>query len=210
MDYQLGAEVRRSDAGKVGEVQRIVVDPETQQVVSLVVMENRVDGHEVVVPIGLVNAADSGAVELAIDQARFEQLEAFRRTVNVAPPPDAVNVTSDEIKDPVDVPDVLPVGAATGIESIAYTPVLDEALNVQPGDVVLDGETTVYATDGEAGRVFSVRVNDETERVESLLATHGLFPERQIVVPWQAVRSAETGSIVLSVPRSGLTSLDDE
>ena len=61
---------------------------ETSQVVSLVVLESRVDGAEVVAPIGLVQTAEIGSVILATDQSQFEALERYAGLRNLAGAPD--------------------------------------------------------------------------------------------------------------------------
>jgi uncharacterized protein YrrD len=199
MIFQLGAGVQRPDGGKVGELHRVVFDPETEAVVSIVVTHNALDGREVVVPIGVVDSADDASVALAASEEQFNTFEDFEFEHNVAPPPDADEVDSDQITDPVDVPDVLPVGAATGVESIAYTPVIEEHVHVPTGDQILDTGTRVWALDGEAGHVSQVWVNDETHQIESFVVVSGTFPKQPRVVPVGVVESIRSEGVTLRV-----------
>lgn len=205
MDFQFGAEVRRPDGGKLGELRRVIYDPDTAQLVSLVVTHTSVDGREVVVPIGTVNSADDGAVALAVTEAQFDTFEDFvLEERNIAPPPDAAEVTSDLIHDPIDVADNLPIGAATGIESIAFTPMIEELDNVPPGDFVLDSQTAVWATDCEVGQLRRIRVSDETDRVQSMLVERGTFFKHETEIPFNTVESVQAETIVLAVPSAAL------
>jgi uncharacterized protein YrrD len=210
MDFRFGDEVWRPDGGKLGELRRAVLDPETDEVVSLVVLESRVDGAEVVVPIGLVDSAEEGSVVLSTTQDQFEGLDRFAGLRNLAPAPDAANIKRHEITDPVDVPDIPPFGASAGVESIAYTPILEEDVYVPPYDRVIDGQTVVYATDGEVGHIHSLRIHDDTRRLESIVVVHGVVFAHFVVVPIEVVTDIQPESIVLSVPKDELKSLDDD
>src|SRR5438045_3955878 len=123
MLLQIGADVRQADGGKVGELTRLVFDPDSRVVASLVVQPNRGDLNELVVPGEVVQDADDQAAQLSVDQHTFDAFPPFEVDRNIAPPPDVADVTSDLIKDPIDVPDVAPVGFATGVESIAFVPI---------------------------------------------------------------------------------------
>jgi uncharacterized protein YrrD len=204
MNLRLGADVQRPDGGKVGELHRVVYDPETAQVVSVVVTHNALDGREIIVPIGVVDSADDEAVQLAASEEQFDTFEDFEYSHNIAPPPDAEEVDSDLVRDPVDVPDVLPVGAATGVESIAYIPVVEEHVYLPTGEQVLDTETRVWATDGEVGHLAQVWLNDDTRQVESLMAERGTFRKHARAIPIDVVATIRAESITLNVTGDAL------
>ncbi len=210
MQLQFGVDVRRPDGGKLGELRRAVFDPGTQQITAIVVLHNRLDGREIKVPIGVVGSADDESASLDVSEEQFDQFEDFATTRNVAPPPDAAEVTSDLIDDPVDVPDEPPIGAATGVESIAFIPIVEEVIHVPTGDQVLDSSTTVWATDAELGHLIQLRLADETNRVESLIVEHGFFFHRRTEVAFDLVENVLSETIVLSVPASELPADDYE
>jgi len=162
MEFHLGAQVRNPDGDVLGTLQRVVYQPESSQVVSLVVLHAGWSERQVFVPIGEVNGADDESVEIRLPAEKYDELDIYSETRNVAPPPDAAEVSSDLVHEPLDVPDVLPVGAATGVESIAFTPIIEELSYVLPGEQVIDHATVVWAIDGEVGKVSSVLVDDET------------------------------------------------
>lgn len=204
MNFQLGADVRRPDGGKLGELHRVVYDPETQQIVSLIVTHNMLDGREVIVPVGVVRTADDESVELATSEDQFDSFEDFATVRNVAPPLDEGDPVPDLIHHPVDVADIPSIGAASGIESIAYTPLVEEDIHVATGDQVLDKSTTIWATDGQVGHLTQIRVSDETSRIQSLIVERGFFFKHDTDVPFDDVKTVKSETIVLSVPRSDL------
>src|SRR5947207_2671820 len=112
MDFHLGSDVRGREDEKLGDLRRIVVDPETREVVSLVVQHAGFDERELIVAIGAVDAADHTGIALVLSGDQFNDLEDFANTRNVAPPPVADNLEEDTNLAPENVPDVPSVGAA--------------------------------------------------------------------------------------------------
>jgi uncharacterized protein YrrD len=202
MDFHFGSAVRERDGGKIGELRRLVYDPETRQVVSLVVEEGLLEARDRVVPIGAVATADDDAVSLELSHPQFDSLPEYAVERNVAPPPELQNQVPDQIKEPFDVPDVPPVGAATGIESIAYTPVMAENVRVPREDEVIDGGSVVWATDGEIGKVKDVITDDETNRIVTLVVESGTIFTHDTDIPFTWVETVRPETIVLNVEKS--------
>ncbi|GAC1404495.1 MAG: hypothetical protein NVSMB52_18340 [Chloroflexota bacterium] len=203
--FRMGADVQQPDGGRLGELHRIVYNPATERVVSVVVLEARLDGREVIVPLQAVTAADDEALTLSVSEDQFIDFEFYSLGAhNIAPPPDSAEFTSDIVQEPLDVPDVPPIGAATGIESIAFTPLIEEEINVDVGDQVIDGQTTVWATDGEVGRVSRVRVSEETHMILSIVVEKGLVFKQDVDVPISVIENVQLESVILSVAQEVL------
>jgi len=202
MEFHLGAQMRNPDGKVLGTLQRVVYQQESSRVVSLVALHGGWSEREVFVPIGQVQAADDEAVEITLRGDQYDMLDIYSETRNVAPPPDAAEVSSDLVHEPVDVPDVLPVGAATGVESIAFTPIVEELSYVLPGEQVVDHSTVVWAIDGEVGKVSSVLVDDETMRLSGFLAQRGVIFTHSARVPMEWVENVLPETIVLTVDRA--------
>ena len=210
MQLQLGADVRQPDGGKLGELVRLVYDPVTRQVRSISVVRNRLDRGEVLVPIGVIQSADDEAALLDVTDDQLDTFEPFEQTHNLAPPPDVAEVSSDLIHDPVDVPDVPPVGASTGVESIAFAPILEEDMNVPTGDQVLDRSTTIWATDDELGHLKAAWLDDQSGQVSAFLARRGIIFTHDTLVPIDLVQSVRSETIVLTVPSAALEADNDD
>jgi uncharacterized protein YrrD len=205
MDFHFLADVRQVDGGTVGELRHIVVDSETREVRSLVAQQTGLDGHAVVVPIGTVDSADDDATYLHLTERQFRSLESFAYARNIAPPPAEVDpeTWSSDIDEDVpglpDVPDVPPVGAAAGISTIAFMPILEVTENVPEGSVVLSDTTMVQALDGQLGTLTHVHADDETRRVTAFdVQTRGVFV-REVQVPADAVASLDPESLTVEL-----------
>jgi uncharacterized protein YrrD len=186
MDFHIHSDVRRTDGGKLGELRHVVLDPDVRHVISLVVQETGLDGHAVVVPSDDVDSADEDAVYLSLSREQLDQLPRYAYGRNVAPPPadlDPEVASSDQVQEPIDVPDVPPVGAATGITSIAFTPIVEIRRNLPPEAVVIDDHTVVTATDGDIGHVRHVLEDDQTRRVTGFVVQKGLLFSHDVDVP---------------------------
>jgi uncharacterized protein YrrD len=207
MDFHLHSDVRERDGLTVGELRHVVCDPETRQVISLVVQQSGVEGRAVIVPIGTVQSGDDDAVYLELDGGQFEALDSYAYARNVAPPPadvDPSTRSSDQLQEPIDVPDVPPVGAASGITSIAFTPVLEIWRNVPDGSLIFDDGTVIEATDGEAGHLRHVLADDETRRLTGLVVEEGFFFTQEVEVRMECVSELTSERIRLTVGRSAL------
>jgi len=213
MDFHLFADVRQSDGGKLGELRHVIYDPQTRQVPSIVVQPTGPQGAAVIVPIGVVDAADDNGVYLSLSPEAFDALQPYAFGVNVAPPPaeyDPSTHTADLDEEFVDVPNVPPVGAAEGITSIAYTPILEVQRNISADDLVIDDGTVVEALDGEIGRVEHVLVGDDTRQVTGFLVEKGALFPRSAQVPMDWVASIEGDRISLNVDRTAVEAAQHE
>jgi uncharacterized protein YrrD len=204
MDLYIGADIRQRDGGKLAELSAVVFEPETLQVVSLVARGGVIDERNVVVPIGAVQWVDEDDIGLELTAEQFDTLENYEDVRFIAPPPTPEDAAPDLITDPIDVPDVAPVGAATGIESIAYTPIVEELPHVRPGDELTDGNTVVWATDGELGKVSRVVIDDETHRITGFVVREGTVFTHQVDVPLGVVSHLGTEEISVTVEKAAL------
>lgn len=207
MEFHLLSDVRQQDSGDIlGELRHLVYDPVQRRVQALVVQEARMGGHAVAVPWSAVAVADDDAVYLSLSSEEFDQLEPYAVGINVAPPPadlDPSTPSADFEQEPIDVPDVAPVGAAEGITSIAFTPIIQEFARVPEGSVVLDDGTAVWTTDGEIGMVERIETGDDGTVGALALEEHGLLATN-ITIPWDWVAEVEPGRINLSVDRQAV------
>lgn len=209
MQLHLGADVRGREDEKLGELRRVLYDPATGEVTSLVVQHSGFDERRMLVPIGAIDTADHGGVVLALSRDQFEGLEEAGERYNVAPPPTADNLEVAENLAPEEVPDVPPVGAATGVESIAFTPVVEETSFAPEGIEGVDGDTVIQALDGELGRVADILVDDQTRRIQGFAVEKGLIFKSEVEVPGDVVSEIRPGTIVLNVERDALEGAGD-
>lgn len=204
MQLRFGADVRTLDGDRLGTLERVLVEGATGQVVGLIARDSRAAGGLKAVPTGAVDQGDDSELYVDTSRDQFDSLPDFTHERNLAPPPDTENMTEEGVSSPLDVPDVAPVGAATGIESIAFTPIIQEQVDVPEGDTVLSGSTEVWATDGHLGNLSGVDMSDQTRRVTDFLVREGMIFTHVVIVPITAVESVGPDRIVLSVTSASL------
>jgi len=204
MDFHIHSNVRGPDGDKLGELRHAVLDPDVRHVISLVVQETGLDGHAIVVPSDDVSSADDDAVYLTLSREQLDQLPRYAYGRNVAPPPadvDPETTSSDQVQEPIDVPDVPPIGAAAGISSIAFTPIMEIRRNLPADAVVIDDHTVVAATDGEIGHVRHVLEDDETRRVTGFVVQKGFVFSHDVEVPIDWLAGVQGHRLVLRVDK---------
>jgi sporulation protein YlmC with PRC-barrel domain len=183
MDFQFGALVSSRDGIRLGDLHGVAFDRATGEVTSLVVDPSGEEADFRLVPIGAVDSADRREIFVALSDEQFTALPYFAEVRNIAPPPLADNLEDEENKEPDIVPDVPPVGAATGVESIAFTPILQEDVSLPPEDSVIDNSFTVRATDGDVGQVQEVITDDQTNRITRLGVARGTVFTDEVDIP---------------------------
>lgn len=183
MDFHFGAYVSSRDGVRLGDLHAVVFDRATGEVTSLVVDPDGQEAEYRLLPIGAVDSGDATEVFAALTNDQFVDLPRFAEVRNIAPPPTADNLETDENLEPENVPDIPPVGAATGVESIAFTPVLEEEIAVPAEDSVIDNGFTVRATDGDVGQVQDIVIDNQTNRITYVSVARGTVFEHDVDIP---------------------------
>jgi sporulation protein YlmC with PRC-barrel domain len=204
MEFHFGARVLGNDEVGLGELTRIVYVPESREIDFLIAQSAHLGERELQVPLDVVETTDDESVKVSMSENEFEDLDEYSFSHNVSPPPDRdfadVN-HEDELAPGSASP---PVGAATGIESIAFIPIVEEDVYIPSGDGVIDRSTEVWATDGLSGNVRAVTMDDESRRISGVVVRHGTIFTHEILVPVEYVESMRTDTIVLKVDRSAV------
>jgi len=206
MQLQFDTDVLERSGEKVGSLEHIVLNPETLQIVYVSVQPSEMELDELLVPVGAIDSADDMEVQLAIDEDEFDSLKPFSTYYNIAPPPD-----TEETEEPglPLVPAEPAIGAATGIESIAFTPILREQTVIPGQDVTIDRDTVAYAPDGEVGKVHRIDVSDETKRIVALVVKGGRLHEVDLDVPVEVVGEFTSDTVTLKVAQKDLRPVID-
>jgi uncharacterized protein YrrD len=207
MDFQFGAVVSSRDGIRLGDLHAVVFDRGTGEVRSLVVDPDGAEGDFRLVPIGAVDDADRMEIFVTLSDDQFTNLPRFAEVRNIAPPPTADNLDVDEEELPTSVPDVPAIGAATGIESIAFTPVLEEEIAVPDEDSVIDNGFTVRATDGDVGQVREIVTDDQTNRITYVSVARGTVFEHDVDIPAGWLREIGPDWIGIAADRAAVANL---
>jgi sporulation protein YlmC with PRC-barrel domain len=199
MDFQFGAAVSSRDGIRLGDLHAVVFDRATGEVTNLVVDPTGSEADFRLVPIGAIDDADQVEIFVTLSDDQFTNLPRFAEVRNIAPPPTADNLEDSGEELPVEVPDVPAIGAATGIESIAFIPILEQETAVPPEDSVIDNGFTIRATDGDVGQVQEVITDDQTNRITWLSAARGTVLEQDVDIPAGWLREIGPDWIGISV-----------
>ncbi len=210
MEFRFGADILERGGDSLGTLQRAIYDPGTRQVVALVATESGLTPRQLVVPIGTVATSEGDSVTLELSRQQFAELDEYIVSArNIAPPPDVDVIDEDEITEPIDIPDVAPIGAAMGVESIAFTPIIEEITTMPGVDQVLDSGTAVWARDGDVGQLRSILTNDQTHRLSAIIVGGDGNVAGSIELPAEQISSVQTGTIILTVDRATVESGDN-
>jgi sporulation protein YlmC with PRC-barrel domain len=206
----IGAEVDGT-GGKLGEVSRVVVDPEHDRISAVVVKRGRLLATERVVPLACFMAGDGAALHLNMDEEEFEGLDPFDETVYRAPDPDysgppgfdraSVGMGNMSLNTYVALGPQLafgssqPVGGFPGgepIRPVIETPTLEEGADVfdVSGDKV--GEVAQLVVDPDGGAPVRLTVKQ------------GFLFKAEYDVPMDWIAEIGDGSVHLNVTKADI------
>lgn len=187
-----------AEDGRAGSVGGLVFDLQRNEVTALVVTEERILPHDVVVPISEVIAADDEAVRVRGTVEDVASHDAFRHVQYTAPPEDWLP------------PEGFPAGAfffpASPYAIEAFVPASpappppDEPVEELPPDTVdLGPNTDVICTDGPAGTVDRVLTDGDSDRVTHLIVRRGTLLPKEYEVPVGLMDRATDAGVFLSI-----------
>jgi sporulation protein YlmC with PRC-barrel domain len=183
--FVMGADARCVD-GVCGKVIRVVVDPVVRAVTHLVVQPKHWPGLGRLVSLDIVAAATPKEVQLRCTRAEFDEL-GFVEDVHFAP-----GTSLDQYADySAEQMLMLPYYSRVAGDDIPQTREDESAGaygSLPPGEVGVRREKTVYATDGEIGRVEGLVIDPRNHHVSHVLLQEGhVFGRREVAIPIGAV-----------------------
>jgi uncharacterized protein YrrD len=203
MQFKDGATVYTADGQHVGSIDRVVIDPRTDEVPHVVVRQGVLFTEDKVVPINLIDTATADEVRLRTHVDNLDDLPHFEETDYL--PLDETDHAADAAGYARPYYWYPPVGLAFGYYPGYYAyPVQPYAVeterNIPKGTVWLKEGANVISADGETvGRVARVFIDDKTQQATHLLVKEGwLFKEKKIV-PMAWIQSMTEDEIHLAV-----------
>lgn len=207
--YRIGEEVFGRD-GKLGELSRVVVDPETHDVTYVVVRHGTLRSSERLLPVAALESQD-GEAYADITGDDFEQLPLFDLSHYRAPDPDytgppgfdaaAAGGANTQLDAYVALGPLTTMGAAARVMGFpggeASTTPVDAPLPpaVAEGDDVLD-------RDGEkVGEIETLEL-DENGHPVRLVVRSGFIFASETDVPPEWIESVRDGAVILTEPRA--------
>jgi len=186
VQFREGANVFTSEGQKVGEVDRVVIDPQTKEVTHVVVQKGFLLTTDKVVPVSLVGAATENRVTLREDAGDLEALPEFE-VKHYVPIGEAEMHRKPE---PGYVPSFYlypPAGVSWWTTPGGYPIppyVVETERHVPEGTVPLKEGAEVVSLDGDhMGDVEAVLTDPEEDRATHLLISQGLLLKENKLIP---------------------------
>ncbi len=211
MDIKLGQPVVSSDNQHVGKVDRLILDPQSRDIESIVVHKGIFLSEDRVLNVGLLHGVDAhGAVQAEISASKFAELPVFVETAYRIP-------TDDEYQSlpyPVDTMVVNtgmispllwqnPAGRTMGAGTTINEDAIAES-GIPENMVAIDKGTAVFDRDGNAvGHVDDV-LFDERGQMTSIVVKAGRIRRHEYRVPIQQVDRLLESEVRLTIKETDL------
>ncbi len=224
MQFRRGAAVVTPEGDKVGDVDRVVIDPKTQEVTHLIVEKGILLTTDKVLPLSLVRNATEDRVTLRKDVGDLEDLPDYKETHFVEVEEVKKTEAGDEDVE-VDTagsmywvppasqawwntPGYLGSPGAFGYPAPPF--VRRTERNIPEGTLPLDVGAPVFSGEGEhVGDVEEVFTDPQSGRVTHILVSQGLLFKEQKRVPTTWVKAFEDNQVYLAVGAEVLNRLPD-
>jgi len=218
MQFKQGTHVFASDGQDVGSIDRVVLDPLTDDVSDLVVRKGWLFSEDKVVPIGMVASASEERVTLNETKADLQKLPKYEEHYYV-PATDADYKTGKV---------VYPEGFASPVYGYpplgtawwgygAYPPAdlqpnYAERVqqNIPEGTVALkEGAHVLSLEDEHVGDVEEVFTDSATNHVTHLVISRGLLFKARKLIPTNGVKRVDEDNVMLTVKTSVVNALPE-
>lgn len=211
MQFKEGTTVYTSNGDTVGDIERFVIDPRTQEIVGLVVREGFWFTEDRVIPVDMVKESAEDRVTLATDGTHPDEFPLYKETHYVSPQePDLVEEYTDTTIPTYYYP---PYGVPVwfGAEGIPYgepVGVKVETVNIPEGTIALkEGSRVISVDDKHVGNVERVYTNDHS-RITHFAITQGFLFKEEKVLPMTWVSDILDDEVHLAVSAKTLDQLN--
>lgn len=205
MQFKKGAEVFSGEGEKIGTLNRVVIDPRTREVSSLIVGKGILFRTDKVIPITLVDLDIADRIVLKkTNQDILEDFPDFE-TVHYVPLDETDNPYQDAIEASYWYPPVSPGWAISNYVGYPIPKfVLKTDKDIPEGTVALEEGAKVISRDGKhVGNVEQVITESQDNRVTHFVISEGFLLKERKLVPAVWVEKVAEDEIHLSV-ESGL------
>jgi sporulation protein YlmC with PRC-barrel domain len=170
--------------GRCGVLGRIIFEPESRSVTHLAVEPaglTNTNGR--LVPIAYVRAVDD-AIHLSCSTEEFEGFD-----------PDEINATATSTYATASMmmprAEILPMAAQVIVHQIPE------------GEVEVNSEENIVATDGHAGHLLGLSISQDDHRITALLLRVGhLLHKKDVTIPIEMVTGIDDGQMTLSLSKA--------
>ena len=207
MQFQENAEVKTSDGRRVGRIDRVVINPRTNELTHLVVKKGLLLKKDKVIPLDRVEIASEEGVVLKSEKGDPDQFPEFEETHYIpleSDPTGGLRGKGPAGKLAWYYP--MPRGAWWRLEMGTYPGYPDPPYvrrtdrNIPEGNVPLEeGAEVLSKDDKHIGDVERVFVDDDEQRVTHLLVSKGLLSKTSRLIPSMWVNTVTEERVRLDV-----------
>ncbi len=211
--FQKNAGVFAVDGQRLGQLERVVLDPETKLITHLVISSGGLlDGKERVVRIEWVAETTPNQITLHVEEDDLEELPAFEtphyvpKSEQTPQQPSAAGLPNQSYGAPM-------IGAA--LDPIPSEPAPDELVvtqvdrNIPRGTVPLkEGAKVITAEGKHAGDLERVVADPQVDQVTHLLISKGMLAKEMKLIPIQWVTLFGEEEVQLGVNESTIEGLE--
>lgn len=198
MQFKVGTKVFTADGKQIGTVDRIVIEPATNEVTHLVVQEGFLFIERKVVPMSLVGPAREDQVILRKREDALEEFPDFQEShfVSAERGLPSMPVRNKRVRTLYWYP---PLGLSTGLAGPPAPRFVVKTENIPEGTVALEEGVNVICSDGEhVGEVERI-FTDSQNQATHLLISEGLFLKEKKLIPVGWIANVFEHEIRLSV-----------
>lgn len=204
MQFRKNSTVYTADGKQVGVIDRVVIDPATQEVSHVIVRRGWLFTEDKVVPMAWVDEATVDQVRLRRDITNLDELPQFEETHYIAydaaeekAPPDSTPATESATTTEYVQPYYAypPIGVAwpgfysdpLGAYALGAYPAqgykVEVERNIPEGAVALrEGAAVVDSRGEQVGKVARIVIDDKSQQTTHLLVSEGwLFPDQRLI-----------------------------
>ncbi len=207
MEVDVGAKVFTRDGKEVGRVDRVVMMPEKNELISIVVHKGFLLPRDTVIPVEDIESADKNAVHLKITAKEVENLPQFIPENYTVPPshwtPPSVYVPAYVL---VPVPGYVDISKPRE-ELEAKAREAREGERVPKGAVEINEGTEVDCADGRVGTVDEVLVDPASNQVTGIVVRVGTILTKDVVVPARWIVEVRNDRVLLGCTKDEIERL---
>lgn len=212
MEIAIGADVVGKD-GKLGEVQRVIVDARSNHVTDLVVKHGFLWGNERVVPLSCVAGVTDGAVRLDMDEAHFKTLNGFAPDHYHAPDPDYIGPPGFDhgeflLDTAVASGSAAGLGPASGAPPLGYPGGEQVTPDNMARPAYAKGMDVLDALGEKVGEVHEFAVDASSGKLTRLVLRRGFLLHHDTELPLAWVENLGDEGVLLNVGKAQVEQLE--
>jgi len=199
MQFKVGTKVFTAGGKRVGTIDRIVIEPDTNELTHLIVQEGFLFTESKIVPMSLVGPATEDQVILLGREERLDEFPDFQEShfVSAERRLSSMPAMNNRVRTLYWYP---PLGISTGLASPHVPHYVVKTENIPKSTVALEVGVSVMCSDGKyVGNVERVFTDAQEGRATHLLIAEGFFLKEKKLIPTRWISNVFENEISLSV-----------